>query len=89
MIDRTGIDALEIVEVGMAQCRISRDVGERLPHRLALEKTMDQLAMVKIGCFDKTHEGPTVTLEFLRNVRIGIEGFGEFPFALVLLDLGG
>jgi len=42
---------------------------------------------VEIGDFNKSHESPTITLEFFRNVRIGIKAFGEFLLALVLLDL--
>jgi hypothetical protein len=31
-------------------------------HSLAFEKAVDQFAVVKIGAFNETHEGPTITL---------------------------
>jgi hypothetical protein len=88
LIDGAGINALELVKMGLAQRRISRDLGERFLDRFALEKAMDQLAVVKIGHFDETHEGPAITLQLLGNIRVGIEGLGEFLLAVVLLDPG-
>lgn len=42
---------------------------------------------MSVGHFDETDEGTAITLQFLWNIRIGIEALSEF-FSPVLLDLG-
>ena len=47
LIDGVGVDALELIRVGMAQRGVLRDVGEYFLDRFILKKAVDQLAVVE------------------------------------------